>query len=37
VVFIVAFLMMFGLQRLLQRITPPQTSGRVPNPQAISV
>jgi exosortase len=36
-VFIVAFLMMFGVQRVLQRITPPQWPTRVANPEAVSI
>jgi exosortase len=37
VVFVVAFLMMFGLHRLLQRVTPPQAPARVAEPETVSV
>lgn len=37
VVFVVAFLMMFGLQRLLQRWLPPQMPARVGDPETMSV
>ena len=37
VVFVVAFLMMLGLQRLLQRVLPPQGPTRVPAPETMSV
>lgn len=36
VVFVIAFLMMLALQRLLQRVSPPQLPGRVPDPETIS-
>ena len=37
VVFVIACVMMLGLQRLLQRLTPPRLHGRRANPEAISV
>ncbi|HWI20889.1 MAG TPA: exosortase/archaeosortase family protein, partial [Vicinamibacterales bacterium] len=36
VVFVVAFLMMFGLQRLLQRVLPPPAPARITAPQGAS-
>ncbi len=36
VVFVIAFLMMLGLQRLLQRLSPPQGPSRVPAPETMS-
>ena len=35
VVFVVAFLMMLGLQRLLQRVLPPQAISRVAAPETV--
>ena len=37
VVFVVAFLMMLALQRLLQRFLPPQAPSRVPAPETMSI
>jgi len=37
VVFVMAFLMMFGLQRLLKRFVPDDLPPRVSNPDTISI